>query len=688
MLRLTLRTLLAYLDDTLPAAEAKVIGHKLSESKQAMELVDQIKKVIRKRSLSTPPTGAEGGPSDPNTVAAYLSDNLSTDQVTGFEQLALESDVHLADVAACHQILTMLLSEQVRVPPTAYRRMYGLVKGPESIPGRTPGKVIPVGGMVPTDNPAEATDADAQFLLGMSPYSKSQPVAWKVGRWVAAALLAVGFVVTAFLAWPKGQPAVASLPPNGTATKPISPGPDNVPKATDANPEKKTEPEKPPIEGPSKPAEPMPKPEDPPKTDLVPQPETPKPDRLAIGKLDSPDDRVLISRKADGDTWNRVAKGEAVFSSDKLLCPPGFNAKLAFETGAVAELWGNVFPDLLPLPLLDAAITAYVPPDGFDADFSLHTGRVYLSAGRAMGANIRVRVRDEIWDLSLPDRTSEVAVQVINVPTPGRVAESPKALATAYILKGTATAKVRAKSYPLATGEVIEWDSKGGKLSGPKKPEGPMADGPSYFAKSAVYPNAKTAQPMRKALDQFAERLKKSTSVSAAFAELRTEPMAPPTDYYYAGYRFAVLAAAGQADLATLADCLNDTSRQDVRAAAVFGLQHVLASYPDLGSKFQAVATSKLRLSEDATEELLRTLRGVTEQERTDRETLYKLADQLNAPEVAQREAALYTLVTQVDPTAQTRPGLVFDTAASEEVRKVAKEAWRKRIDELVKPAK
>lgn len=688
MLRLTLRTLLAYLDDTLPAAEAKVIGHKLSESKQAMELVDQIKKVIRKRGLSTPPSGTEGGPSDPNTVAAYLSDNLPADQVTEFEKLALESDVHLADVAACHQILTLLLSEQMRVPPTAYRRMYGLVKGKESIPGRTPGKVIPVGGVVPTDNPAEATDADAQFLLGMSPYSKSQPVAWKVGRWVAAALLAAGFVVTAWLAWPKGQPAVASLPPNGPATKPTATGPDSVPKANDPTTEKKPEPDKTPVEGPGKPAEPMPKSEDPPKKHLVPPAETPKPDRLSIGKFDSPDDRVLISRKADGDTWSRVAKGEAVFSSDKLFCPPGFTAKLAFETGAVAELWGNVFPDLLPLPLLDAAITPYVHPDGFDADFTLHTGRVYLSAGRATGANIRVRVRDEIWDLSVPDRASEVVVQVINMPTPGRVAETPKAVATAFVLKGTATAKVRTKSYPLATGEVIEWDSKGGKLAGPKKPEGPMADGATYFARSSVYPNAKTAQPMRKALDQFAERLKKAPSVNAAFAELRTEPMAPPTDDYHAGYRFAVLAAAGQGDFATLADSLNDANRPDGRAAAVFGIQHALSSYPELGPKFQAVATSKLRLSDDATEELLRTLRGVTDQERTDPDTLYKLTDQLNAPEIAQREAALYTLVTQVDPSAAMRSGLLFDTAASEDVRKAAKELWRKRIDELLKPAK
>jgi hypothetical protein len=676
MLRLTLRTLLAYLDDTLPPAEAKVMGHKLSESKQALELVDQIKKVIRKRSLSTPPTGAEGGPSDPNTVAAYLSDSLPSDQVTEFEKLALESDVHLADVAACHQILTLLLSEQVRVPPTAYRRMYGLVKGPEAIPGRTPGKVIPIGGVA--DTPIDTADADAHYLLGMSPYSQSQPVSHRAARWVAAALLAVGFVVTAWLAWPKQMPAVATLPPVGEGTKPSAPDvpPEKKP-VENANPEKKPEPEKGPVE-----PEPMPKPPEPNK-DLVPAAEPPKVDRLAVGTLESPDDRVLFARKADADVWTRVAKSEAVFGSDKLICPPGYSAKLTFETGAVAELWANVFPDLLPLPLLDTAITSHVAYDGFDADFTLHAGRVYLSVGKANAANVRVRFRDEIWDLTLPDRTSEVVVQVVNVPTPGKTAESPKAIVTAVVLKGTASAKVRFKAIPkIAAGEALEWDSKGGKLAGPKKPDGPAGD-PAYFAKSPVYPNAKSAQPMRKVLDQFAERLKEAKSVSAALAENRAEPMAPPTAEYYAGCRFAVLSAAGMGDLAVIADSLNDANRPDVRAAAIFALQHLLACYPDQEEKFRAVAGAKLRLSEENTTELLRTLRGVTDAERTDRDTLSKLVSQLNAAEVAQREAALYTLVTQVDPSAATRPGLTFDTAAPADVREAAMKAWNKRIEEL-----
>ena len=58
---------------------------------------------------------------DPNVVAEYLSDNLESEQVTRLEETCLKSDVHLAEVAAVHQILTVVMTEPVRVPPRASR---------------------------------------------------------------------------------------------------------------------------------------------------------------------------------------------------------------------------------------------------------------------------------------------------------------------------------------------------------------------------------------------------------------------------------------------------------------------------------------------------------------------------------------------------------------------------------------
>src|SRR3954447_7666956 len=108
-MRLTLRTLLAYLDDTLEPTEIKTIGQKVAESDAAQELIARIKQVTRRRRLTTPPAaGASGKVFDANTIAEYLDNELGSDQVAEVEKLCLESDVHLAEIAACHQILTLV----------------------------------------------------------------------------------------------------------------------------------------------------------------------------------------------------------------------------------------------------------------------------------------------------------------------------------------------------------------------------------------------------------------------------------------------------------------------------------------------------------------------------------------------------------------------------------------------------
>src|SRR5260370_16856891 len=121
-MRLTLRTLLAYLDDILEHSQAKEIGDKLNESRFASSLVSRIREVMRRRRLTAPTLSGPGMGIDPNTVAEYLDNTLAPDAVADVEKICLESDVHLAEAAASHHILTLAPPQPLAMTPPPPQR--------------------------------------------------------------------------------------------------------------------------------------------------------------------------------------------------------------------------------------------------------------------------------------------------------------------------------------------------------------------------------------------------------------------------------------------------------------------------------------------------------------------------------------------------------------------------------------
>jgi len=122
-MRLTLRTLLAYLDDRLPPANAREIGQKIANSPFTTDLVERIRDVKRRRRLADP--GKTQPMIEPNLIAEYLDDQLTPDLVARIEREILASDAMLAEVAATHEILG-LLRDPVNVEPRLRDRLYGL----------------------------------------------------------------------------------------------------------------------------------------------------------------------------------------------------------------------------------------------------------------------------------------------------------------------------------------------------------------------------------------------------------------------------------------------------------------------------------------------------------------------------------------------------------------------------------
>ena len=202
-MRLTLRTLLAWLDDTLEPSQVRDIGKQVAESPFAQELSERIHRVTRQRRLSVPTSSGPDG-TDPNIVASYLDNDLDPDDVAEFEKKCLTSDVNLAEVASVHQILS-LLGQKVQVPPEARTRMNQLVKGRETVRPKSPA----------TRRPPAPEPVTKPIQPWVAPEPPKRPWIERFGPAIACLLL---IMVCIFTAWRS-----LSVPPATQALNPPMP---------------------------------------------------------------------------------------------------------------------------------------------------------------------------------------------------------------------------------------------------------------------------------------------------------------------------------------------------------------------------------------------------------------------------------------------------------------------------------
>lgn len=722
MPRLTLRTLLAYIDDTLAPAEARSLGRKVADSEEARELVERIKRVTRRRGLKTPvPAHADDETADPNTVAEYLDNTLDADTITQVEETCLGSDVNLAEVAAVHQILTLVLTEPVRVPPRAHRRMYGLVPAPASRPNRRPNKtLLPVSGTRPpeSDRP-DADDADAALLLGMKRYSASNS---RAGR---LALVGVGVALAGLLACA----VYMALPHQGGGPPELAPGNSFALLPTAPPKEREVEPPKPPAPGPvvaqpaaldpdvaralgaaiatevaaQGPTAPGPNLNDP-----VAAPDSEVAD---IGRVETNHVLVVARDPKAPEQWVRLrvkpADEDPVLSNVPVMALPGYKANLlvgARDKQVQVLLWGNV-PEQLTYRVFESRVKFHPPGAGFDADLTLLGGRIYLKSKKVgadkkpAGAKVRVRVASEVWDVTLPDAQTDVLVELISwfepgVPYARQDGPAPKQEGRIAVVAGAAsfTAPRRLKTVPtFALNTQMTWDSISGALSDPKRIENLQEATPTPTLEGEFL------RVITRILADAADKVN-DKSVTRQVMEGRLEPPPGAADRDLVA-RLAVYSQAALADctpaggevLKPLVDELKSELPWLVRQSVVTALTAWVARDRGNTAILRAVLVSKGLGEdgddEDAADRLLRLLRGFVSPTRPDPERLDELGKLLEDKAIPVREAALWNVVaveleTWVPLPARVNIGAVGAAVNSEEYKRFLA-TWRGRIEAL-----
>ncbi|MCE9534400.1 MAG: hypothetical protein K8T89_25255 [Planctomycetes bacterium] len=682
-MRLTLRTLLSYLDDTLEPAEARLMGEKVAESELAQELIERIKKVTRRRGLSAPPVSGDDGDAatDPNSVAEYLDNALAADQLEEIEQSALDSDAHLAEVATCHQILTLVLGEPAKIPPTARQHMYRLVKGKGSIPYRKPATSLNVAGLAdPTPVAEDSTEADEALLLGLGGTRLSVPI---VGVLVTLLLL----IVVIWMA----LPAAKLAPTQGYVSVPLNRPAPIEPKA------KKPEIDKgsPKVDTPPEDTKLAKKIKDDQETVTLPEvlppprvfvtkrmlapPVDPDLERRAIGRFESKDS-LLLQRKRSTDEWERAVPLKELYSNDSLMCLPGIRAEIKLESGVRLLLWGTL-PEYHMIDvqdLLESRVTLHPPAGSIDADLTLQSGRIYISPPTPKGerfepVTVRVRFKEEIWDVTLLDPDSEVSVELFGgyaegvafSPEPG--GPSPTTEVYLALLKGRADVHYKFKEFLMLDAPVrIDWNSKTQEESAPEKiPERHL----EWWSK-AIKDNPGSVQ-MSAAASHYAGRLSKQDDarIDVMFYSAMQDKKENLARRLYAARCLQALDA-----IEYLADSLAEDMFH-LRAAGIRSVRHWTGLAPDRDLKFFNVLTGKKAYEPAHATVVMQLLHPFSKQQYARQEIIATLFESMKHERPAIRELA-YGHLLQSDSEGAREVGFI-DVTAPENIRDVQLQKWK-----------
>lgn len=665
-MRLTLRTLLAYLDDALDPAETKVIGQKIQESAVAGKLVSLIRLVVRQRRLKAPSVSGPNVGIDPNVVAQYLDSTLPPEQVVEVEKVLLTSDELLAEVASCHQVLALVAGKPADVSDASRERLYAL--GPVSQADQLRVEEPRPSGNHSAATPAREPERDATLSPAKSAATEVPEYlrqnTWSQRMFPAAivtllAVVCIGLLIAdpGFLTGIReakrelaksdrdtGKPAVGDTTDGGT--KPVEvadsnpamvqtpdasavpqspsvpPGVDPTPLADVPEPPKKGVPAEAPADA-TAPSTPVPAVPAAPANTAIGKDPTPVLNPVAVQYLSN--DGVVLRHDEQQHHWFMLPRRSTIAPGERLVVLEPFEAILDIDRGGMVA---NVMGD---------SVIRIMPPDRETATgLDIRRGRVLLRSNRKEAAQcpvISVMVGHDLWRLEFLSPETTCTFEV----APREPVQFEKSLGANWyigILRvltgGVKWTGVDGKSVKVAAETALEIV--------PPLSDQPVVPAPvsSSIVPDWTDPQRRRQGPMKQFAAKFEKQFDLDQPVEMTLLALLKDSNAKLVE-------LAVHGLTMTDDYAGMVQALAECSYEEGRFAARDGLRGWLVQPGDRGPQLKGLLEQKYPPSEASAVYIL--LWGFRPEDASSRATSLELVTWLRSNHVEVRELAYFWIV-------------------------------------------
>ncbi len=381
---------------------------------------------------------------------------------------------------------------------------------------------------------------------------------------------------------------------------------------------------------------------------------------------------MFLRRDQPGHAWQIVDQKEALRGGDLLVGLPG--ARLDSANKAVRLTLHSDLQGQSPYPIHESAVRLLNEP-GADLSLELDRGRVDLVNQKASGAaKVRVRVRQDTWNLTLAAPGTRIALELYSTwprGVPFTKQPGPKDVPTAklvfLVLKGNVQLEhgryVLGLSAPPGPA-MIEWDSVTGQDETPEH----MDKLPPWAEPSA---GTDGSLAKKKAILERFRRLVIAKSPEAALDELVQS--SDPWER-----RLAVFGMGALDDVAGLGKAIQGTKYSDVWDNGILALRHWIGRGPGQDQRLYRGLIDVAKFPPVEAETVLQLLHSFGDAELARPEIYETLIEYLNHDKLAIRGLAYWHLQRLV-PAGKK---LGYDPHASQEARAAAVKKWKELIPE------